>query len=109
MVGYHRRPSDDRFNRHFLVLRRAAKRDAAECEVVKALTAVGFHVERLSAKGVPDLLLSRAGRWYVAEIKTGKGSETLAQVDFRKNAKAPIPILRTWSEAVKWANGLLTK
>ncbi len=39
------------------IYRRAAKRDSIEPEIVEALTGVGCTVEKLSKKGVPDLLV----------------------------------------------------
>lgn len=83
-------------------MRRAAKRDTSEEEVVQALEAIGFAVERLSAEGMPDLLMSKAGRWYVAEVKTGKRGLTPAQVRMHQAARADIPILRNREDAILW-------
>lgn len=87
-------------------MRWAARRDQSEDDIVLALEQMGFHVERVSAPGFPDLALSRAGRWYLAEVKTGKARLTKAQVVFHGAARAPIPILRTVDQAVAWAWGL---
>lgn len=81
----------------------AAKRDLTEPEIILVLQAHGFHVQQVSAQGLPDLLLSRAGCWYVAECKTGKRGLTPAQVAFHGDARAPIPIFRTVEDAVTWA------
>ena len=89
-----------------MIPRYAAKRDTTEPEIIMALEQMGFHVEQISAPGLPDLLLSRAGQWLVAEVKTGKGRLTKAQHVFHGAAKAPIPILRTVEQAVEWARGL---
>lgn len=72
-----------------------------------ALEQMGCHVEQISAPGLPDLLISRGGQWYVAECKTGKGRLTKAQHVFHGAARAPIPILRTVEQAVAWARGLV--
>ncbi len=55
-------------------LRRAAKRDANEAQIVAALRAAGCTVQRLSEPGVPDLLVGRQGRDgrgvnYLLEVK----------------------------------------
>ena len=71
-----------------------------------ALEQHGFEVTKVSAPGLPDLLLSRAGQHYLAECKTGKKGLTKAQIDFHKRSRAPIPILRTVEQAVEWARGL---
>jgi len=80
------------------------KRDATEPAIVAALEACGFQVERISGSGVPDLLLSRAGRWYVAEAKSRLGRLTKDQEGFKDRARAPVPIFRSADDAVRWAN-----
>lgn len=54
-------------------MRRAAKVDANQAEVVVALQKAGASVTSLAAVGggVPDLLVSWGGRWYVLEVKDG--------------------------------------
>ena len=49
-------------------MRRAARRDANEPEIIAALTALGAHVEQLSQDGVPDLLISYRRRLYLMEV-----------------------------------------
>jgi Holliday junction resolvase len=92
----------------FAPVRRAAKRDASEPAIVQALQACGFAVERVSDSGQPDLLLSRAGRWYVAEAKSRYGKLTPAQERMHARARAEIPIFRTAEDAIQWANSLAT-
>lgn len=55
------------------MVRRAAKVDANQSDIVKALRAVGATVQVLSdvGKGCPDLLVGRAGKNYLLEIKDG--------------------------------------
>lgn len=89
-----------------MIPRYKAQRDTTEPDIIMALEQMGFHVEQISAPGLPDLLLSRAGQWLVAEVKTGKGRLTKAQHVFHGAARAPIPILRTVEQAVEWARGL---
>lgn len=82
--------------------RRAARRDANEQTIVAALLALGFSVERISKKGVPDLLLGRNGITRVVEVKADAGELTTDQrewcVSWRGN---PPIILRSIEDAVK--------
>jgi hypothetical protein len=54
-------------------MRRAAKVDANQEQVVEALRAVGASVQTLAAigKGVPDLLVGYQGKTFLFEIKDG--------------------------------------
>lgn len=54
-------------------MRRAAKVDANQAEVVKALRAAGATVQSLAAvgDGVPDLLVGIAGKTALIEVKDG--------------------------------------
>jgi len=84
-------------------LRTAAKRDANEAEIVAALERFGFSVERVSSPGIPDLLMSRRSRWYVAEVKSKSGKPTDAQNRVLDRAQAHIPLLRNVEDVVAWA------
>jgi hypothetical protein len=54
--------------------RRAARRDANEPDIVKALVAAGASITYLGApKGVPDLLVGYEGRSYLLEVKLPLG------------------------------------
>lgn len=55
-------------------MRRAAKVDANQEQVVSALRAAGAAVQSLAAvgKGVPDLLVSFRGNLFLLEVKDGK-------------------------------------
>ena len=54
-------------------MRRAAKVDENQAEIVAALRKCGCTVQSLAAvgKGVPDLLVGRAGVNYLLEVKDG--------------------------------------
>lgn len=94
-------------NRNMSLHRRNPRRDANEPEIISALLQMGFAVDRISGAGIPDLLLSRSGRWYVAEVKTAKGRLKPAQERFREQAQGPVPVLKSAQEAVEWANGII--
>jgi hypothetical protein len=55
-------------------MRRAARVDENQENVVKALRAVGATVQTLAAvgKGVPDLLVGYQGQTFLLEVKDGK-------------------------------------
>jgi len=58
-------------------MRRAAKRDTTEREIVAALRKVGALVLRLDRF---DLLVFYRGRMFMFDAKTGKGRATLTQM-----------------------------
>lgn len=55
-------------------MRRAAKTDRNHAEVMAGLRSAGAEVTSLHAvgQGVPDLLASYRGQWYLIEVKDGK-------------------------------------
>ena len=74
-------------------MRRAAKRDKAEPDIVAALRAVGAYVAPISQPGLPDLFVLFRQRWYALEVKTGKGrprSWQIAQQKFLQLTQTPI-------------------
>lgn len=80
-----------------------AKRDANEPLIISALEARGFVVKRLSAKGCPDLLIARKGSMWLAEVKTAKGSFSVAQQEWLRDWPGPTPIvLRTVEDAMRF-------
>lgn len=68
--------------------RRAARRDSNEVQIVDALRAAGYTVQRLSEKGCPDLLVGGRGVNVLMEVKTGPAhkltpDETAWHADWR--------------------------
>ena len=76
-------------------MRRAAKRDICEREIIDALEAHGVSVTQLSQEGVPDLLCSYKGRWFLVEVKSAKGKLTEEQADFMSKHDAWVSVART--------------
>jgi hypothetical protein len=68
--------------------RRNPKRDRNERSIVAALNAAGAITHRLSAPGVPDLLVGHRGRWLLMEVKTKRGKLEPAQQLFHATAIA---------------------
>jgi hypothetical protein len=91
--------------------RHNARRDQNETIIVEALEARGFHVDRISGAGIPDLIVSKSGlmkqgcgatrHMWLVEIKKPKGTYTPKQIQWRSRFQGPSPItLRTVDEAL---------
>ena len=74
-------------------MRYADRRDDNEKGIVKALKQCGASVYRLSAKGIPDLVVGWCGRLFLLEVKSATGKLTPAQVKFQQRWKGPPPIV----------------
>lgn len=84
-------------------MRRAAKRDISEPEIVNTLEQCGFTVHRVSQEGMPDLLCGFRGKTYLIECKTGKGKLTVGQARFIETWRGhPVQVLRDAQEAMDW-------
>jgi len=96
-------------------VRRAAKRDGNEAEIVAAIRAAGYWCVQVSHAGLPDLVCGRKGRPTIVllEVKDGNGDLTEAQLRFWqlsegayrfvvRSPEAAVQILNTW---VGGANG----
>lgn len=82
--------------------RRAARRDSNEDAIVDALIAAGASVTRLSAEGVPDLLVGIAGQTYLLEVK--HLSSTGRTVRRTSQGKRPDAEGRTSAQVAWWAS-----
>ena len=78
-------------------MRRAAKRDANENEILTALRKAGCDIILLDKF---DLLVMRSGNIYMLECKTEKGKPTRSQ-ELLKIAGWPLHFVRTPAEALK--------
>jgi Holliday junction resolvase len=77
-------------------------RDKNEPEVIQALEAQGFTVDRISGKGLPDLLISKAGRMWLCEVKMPKGKLKPSQVEWAEKWRGPAPlVLRTVEDCAR--------
>lgn len=82
--------------------RTAARRDKNEREIVDALTGVGASVQRLSDKGVPDLLVSHHGTLYLMEVKRPKqGRLTPEQIEWITNWDSEVYVVTSDEEALR--------
>lgn len=88
-------------------MRRAAKVDENQPEIVKALRGVGATVQVLSAvgKGCPDLLVGWQGLNVLLEVKWPLGSPsqrklTEAQVDWHRDWRGRVRVVHSVDEAL---------
>jgi len=93
-------------------MRRAAKTDANQAAVVDALRKAGCSVTSLAAVGAgcPDLLVGRAGRNFLLEVKDGtkpKSARVLtpAQVEWHRGWAGEVVVVECPEDAL-WAVGL---
>ena len=89
-------------------MRRAARVDDNQTEVVAALRAAGCGVVSLAAvgKGVPDLLVCARGETLLVEVKDGskppsKRKLTDAQVDFHRDWRGRIETVTSAEDALR--------
>lgn len=85
---------------------RVRKADKNQPEIVAALREIGAEVTLIHTlgRGVPDILISYRGRWYVAEIKnlTGRGNRlTPYEADWAARQQAPTLRLLSPAQAVE--------
>lgn len=80
--------------------RYAAKRDANEREIIKALRQLGAEVYELSSRSIPDLLVGWRGVNYLIEVKSDKGKLTPYQNEFHQTWTGQVAIIRSVDEAV---------
>jgi hypothetical protein len=79
------------------------RRDENEQAIVQALLVQGFHVTRLNATGIPDLLVHKGGAMWLAEVKQPKGRYTSTQREFYEEWQGPpIVTLRSVDDALRF-------
>ena len=88
-------------------MRRAAKVDANQVEIVEALRLVGVSVQPLHTigQGCPDLALGFKGRSYLCELKAdAKSRYTPDQLTWRQEWRGAPPLrFDSVSDALAWA------
>lgn len=89
-------------------MRVAAKIDANQPEIVKALRKAGATVQTLAAvgKGVPDLLVAKSGSLWLVEVKDGSKPPsqrklTPDQVEWHSKWASPVYVVNNIEEALK--------
>jgi len=94
-------------------MRRAAKIDANQPEIVDALIRMSCSVQSLAAvgKGVPDLLVGISGRNYLVEVKDGnkepsKRRLTPDQTGWHQKWIGQVDVIETVEQAIDWVNSI---
>jgi hypothetical protein len=89
-------------------MRKAAKIDRNQTEIVTALRAIGATVQSLAAigKGCPDLLIGFGGKNFLMEIKDGeavlsKQKLTLDQAGWHLQWRGSVHVVKSEYEALK--------
>lgn len=82
------------------------QRDKNERPIIETLEARGFSVSQINGKGVPDLLISKHGVMWLAEVKAPKGKYNEAQIQWRSRWTGPtLYLLRSVEDALKFQVG----
>lgn len=85
------------------LIRRAAKRDDSEAEVITALRRGGATVQQLSGEGVPDLLVGLRGVNFLVEVKTGNAALKPSQVEWHREwGGSKVEVIRNGAQARKF-------
>jgi hypothetical protein len=84
-------------------MRRAAKVDANQEQIVAALRTAGASVQSLApiGRGCPDILVARAGSMWLMEVKDGKGQTNDLQKRWHIAWCADVHVVRTPDEALR--------
>lgn len=69
------------------------RRDANEPEIIDAFRKLGWSVEQISKKGVPDLVVSKGARMLWVEVKGPKGKLTPDQIAWRAQWVGTPPVI----------------
>lgn len=89
-------------------MRRAAKIDANQNQVVDALRRLGYSVLHLHTigKGCPDILVGKSGKNYLFEIKDPEKPRSSRKLtedeeEFRSKWRGQVHTIHTWEEAMR--------
>lgn len=82
-------------------MRRDARKDTNQAEIVEGLRKIGASVEIESAKGRPDLLVGFRRKNFLMEVKAPGGELTPAQLDFFATWRGQAAIVETLEDARK--------
>ena len=90
-------------------MRRAARTDTNQAELVEVMRQMGASVQDLSmvGSGCPDLVVGFRGRNYMVEIKTEKGKLRTAQHRWHGEWRGHVSVIRTVDDAVALLGGHL--
>ena len=83
-------------------MRRVAKVDRNQAEIVQALRKAGASVTptHFVGAGFPDIVVSFRDSWYLLEIKTEDGTLTQSEIEFAEYHRAMVPVVRSVEDAL---------
>lgn len=83
-------------------MRRAARVDNTQADIVQALRMAGMRVKptHTMGNGFPDVIVGYRGRNVLLEIKTGDGKLTADEVEWHATWSGQVAVVRTPDEAV---------
>lgn len=80
------------------------KTDSTSKIICETLRDAGCKVTQIASasgeKGIPDILVSFRGQWFVAEIKGPRGVLSTEQVRWHAESRAKVHILKTVDDAL---------
>lgn len=84
-------------------MRRAAKVDANQADIVEALRKAGASVQSLApiGNGCPDVLVALRGAMFLLEIKHGKGKTNDLQSRWHIAWNAPVHVVYSAEDALR--------
>lgn len=84
-------------------MRRAARVDANQAEIVAALRQVGASVYIMAdvGQGVPDLLVGRAGCTYLLEVKAPRGRLNEREQEWHAAWRGHVAVVRSVDDALR--------
>ena len=84
-------------------MRRAAKVDVNQAQIVAAFRALGCSVKPAHAvgEGFPDLVIGYRGNDYLVEVKAPKGKLTPQQDQFRETWRGGYHVARSTDDAIQ--------
>jgi hypothetical protein len=82
--------------------------DLNQVSLVQYARRMGAQVQHLSdvGHGCPDLLVARAGQWYLVEVKYGRNQLTPDEARWHAAFNAPVHIWRTVADVVRTLEGV---
>ena len=88
-------------------MRRAAKVDENQPEIVQALREIGATVEPLHfvGRGFPDIAVGYRGNNWLFEIKTKAGKLTEDEHDWHGDWRGQVHVIRTADQAIAMVSG----
>lgn len=85
-------------------MRRAARIDSTQPEIVKAIRKIGGEVTHLHAagQGIADIAVSYRQKWFFFELKSPGGKQNPDQLAWAAKQRAPVYVISSPLEAIRF-------